>query len=61
MVPDSLAREKMVEKRVLGGREIALTREKAFCYVLRVVVTPVVKERPSGGAPNFVYGNIALR
>ena len=51
----------MVEKRVLGGLEIALTREKAFCYVLRVVVTPVVKERPSGGAPNFVYGNIALR
>ena len=29
-------------------RSIALTREKAFCYVVRVIVTPAVKERPDG-------------
>ena len=32
-----------------AGREIALTREKTNRYILRVIVTPVVKERPSGG------------
>ena len=43
------------------GREIALTREKACRDILRAIVTSAVKERPSGGAPNFVYGNIAPR
>ena len=41
----------MVEKRVLGGREIALTRRKTSRSILRIIVTPVVKERPSGDRP----------
>ena len=56
----SLLREKIWKKRTLEN-EIALTRGKAFCYIVRVIVTPAVKERPSGGAFNFVYGNIAPR
>ena len=31
------------------GREIALTRRKTNRYTLRIIVTPAVKERPSGG------------
>ena len=57
----SVVPEKSMQKRGAGGREIALTREKACRYTLRIIVTSVVKERPSGGAPNFVYGNIAPR
>ncbi len=56
----SLLREKIWKKRTLEN-EIALTRGKAFSYIVRVIVTPAVKERPSGGAFNFVYGNIAPR
>ena len=43
----SLLREKIWKKRALEN-EIALTREKACRSVVRIFVTPVVKERPSG-------------
>ena len=56
----SLAREKMVEKRVLGERNSAYA-QKARRNILRVIVPQSVKERPLGGAFNFIYGNIALR
>ena len=40
----SLLREKIWRKRTLEN-EIALTRGKAFCYIVCVIVTPAVKER----------------
>ena len=43
----SVLPEKSMQKRG-AGREIALTREKPSRYILRIIVTPVVKERPSG-------------
>ena len=43
----SVLPEKSMQKRG-AGREIALTREKACRYILRIIVTPVVKERPCG-------------
>ena len=56
-----LSCQKKVCKKEAQDAKIALTREKACRYTLRIIVTSVVKERPSGGAPNFVYGNIAPR
>ena len=43
----SVLPEKSMQKRG-AGREIALTREKAFRYIRCVIVTLAVKERPSG-------------
>ena len=43
----SLLREKIWKKRTLEN-EIALTRGKTIRSVVRIVVTPPVKERPSG-------------
>ena len=43
----SLLREKIWKKRALDA-EIALTREKACRYILRISVTLRVKERPPG-------------
>ena len=43
----SLLREKIWKKRTQEN-EIALTRRKTSRYILRVSVTPAVKERPSG-------------
>ena len=44
----SVLPEKSMQKRG-AGRERALTREKAYRYILRFTVTFQVKERPSGG------------
>ena len=46
----SVLPEKSMQKRG-AGREIALTREKACRSTLRVIVTLLVKERPSGDRP----------
>ena len=43
----SLLREKIWKKRTQEN-EIALTRRKTIRFVVRVVVTPAVKERPDG-------------
>ena len=43
----SVLPEKSMQKRG-AGREIALTRRKTNRYILRIIVTLVVKERPSG-------------
>ena len=43
----SLLREKIWKKRALEN-EIALTRRKTSRYTLRIIVTPVVQERPDG-------------
>ena len=43
-----LSCQKKVCKKEAQDAEIALAREKACRYILRISVTPVVKERPSG-------------
>ena len=43
-----LSCQKKVCKKEAQDAEIALTRRKTGRYILRVVVTPAVKERPSG-------------
>ena len=43
-----LSCQKKVCKKEAQDAKIALTRGKAFCYIVRVVVTLAVKERPSG-------------
>ena len=43
----SVLPEKSMQKRG-AGREIALTRRKTNRYILRIIVTLAVKERPSG-------------